>query len=721
MKHLNIKAKFFSVVFTCAFIAQFSVAQTVPVISEKFGQARVCTKGDSLFVNTGEVERIWVWTGNGLVTTSLKNVLTGKIYRNSQKNVQCDWMLWDPQIEKDKKKGQSTLSECDWNWQKADAIPLHAKLESLTVAVNDDEGFTNKYIEVVSRIRYELLKLEVQHVIWVYPNSPGIRTQLRIKAMPGFQPDNFSKNDTVTKYYGGTLPIPGGRTEFLPLDFSEKNQRDYWGYYNDPGNRHDQSMDMLKEEVVQGYPLFQIESNNWASGIGVDYGKHGVCVIKESPKTVNQQGHNTGSFYSGSNGLWITGLGLLPAEVTTDRFRECWANWTILYSGNNDNLQLAVKRFDRARYPAFAERDLFILGNTWGPGDPLGNKFTEKSFVMKEIPALAKIGVDVMQIDDGWQKSQAGMSARDFLPKYTNGWKDIKAEGDKYGVKFGLWVSIQNAKVSDLKTNIDQLGFVTWKADFDHLANRKDFEDRTKSYREVMRHTWMKSQFTLCPEYDNLRYGWYYAKEYGSIYFQNIQEALPEHLTMVPYHVLRQHWLMSKYFNSNKLQVMLQNPKRTNKERSDAFQHSHSYCFAMGLPFIPCFFQSAQFLDDEGQKEMKQLIAVYKKYREDMFKCYTYPIGDMPSNDSWSGFQMVNEKAEEGYLLLFREMHNTESQKRVALKFLSNKTISITNLENGKVSQQKVSAYGDATFLLKDPASYLFLKYSVKEKQLISR
>ncbi len=97
-----------------------------------------------------------------------------------------------------------------------------------------------------------------------------------------------------------------------------------------------------------------------------------------------------------------------------------------------------------------------------------------------------------------------------------------------------------------------------------------------------------------------------------------------------------------------------------------------------------------------------------------MFKCYTFPVGDVPSNDSWSGFQMVNEKADEGYLLLFREMHNTESQKRVELKFLSNKTMSITNLENGNVSQQKVSANGDAAFFLKDQASYLFLKYSIK-------
>jgi hypothetical protein len=713
MKRINFKTKSFVILITFAFMVHPSFAQTLPEIYEKFEGAQVYTKGDSLIVNTGEVERVWVWTGNGLVTKYLKNVLTGRKYLNSQKNVQSDWMLWDPQIEKDKKKGASSLSGCDWNWLKPDDIPLHAKLESVTAKVNDDEGFTNKYIEVVSRIRYESLNLEVQHVIWVYPNSPGTRTQLRIKAIPGFQPENFPKNDTVTKYYGGTLPVPGGRAEFLPLDFSVKNQRDYWGYYNDPGNRHDQSMDMLKEELVQGYPLFQIESNNWASGFGVDYGKHGVCVIKESPKTVNQQGHNTGSFYSGSGGLWITGLGLLPGEVSTDRFRECWANWTILYSGNNDNMQLAVKRFDRVRYPAFAKRDLFILGNTWGPANPLGNQFTEESFVLNEIPALAKIGVDVLQIDDGWQKSQAGSSARDFLPKYTNGWKDIKAEGDKFGVKFGLWVSIQNAKVSDLMKDIDELGFLSWKVDFDHLANRKDFEDRTKSYREVMKHAWMKTQFTLCPEYDNLRYGWYYAKEYGSIYFQNIQEALPEHLTMVPYHVLRQHWLMSKYFNSNKLQVLLQNPKRTNHERSDAYLHGHSYCFAMGLPFIPAFFQSAQFLDDEGQKELKQLISIYKKYREEMFKCYAFPVGDVPSNDSWSGFQMVNEQADKGYLLLFRELHNKEIEKEISLKFLTNKKIRITNLEDGKVSQQKVNVNGGVVFSLPNPASYLFLQYEL--------
>jgi hypothetical protein len=96
-----------------------------------------------------------------------------------------------------------------------------------------------------------------------------------------------------------------------------------------------------------------------------------------------------------------------------------------------------------------------------------------------------------------------------------------------------------------------------------------------------------------------------------------------------------------------------------------------------------------------------------------MFNCYTFPIGEVPSNDNWSGFQMINEKMSKGYILLFRELHNTEVKKEINMKFLSNKTITITNLETGKVTQQKVKPDGTTSFSLKKPASYLFLQYSV--------
>lgn len=662
----------------------------LPPISKEFQGSTAFTHGDTLVVSTGEIMRRWVWNGYGLVTVDIENVPGNVIFSNKQQRVKCDWNLWN-----------------------SDTIVTKATIVSMTAAINNDEGFTNQHLEVVTHLKYESLKLELQHIIWVFPNSPGIRTQLKLKALPGFDVRQIALPDTFKKSWGSTQPVAGARAEFLPLNFKTRNSRRYWGYYNDPGNRHNQSMDMLREEVMRGFPLFQEEFVDWASGIGIEYDAGSICVVKESNKCVNQQGHYTGSFFAGPQGLASTGLGLLPGEITSDRFRECWANWTVVYEGGNDNMQLAVKRFDRARYPFFPERDLNILSNTWGPANPLGDQFTREDFLLKEIPALANLGVEVMQIDDGWQRSKAGASARDFRPVYTQGWTNIKQLCDKNGLKLGLWVSIRNAELSDLKNNLDELGYISWKADFDHLASRMDFEERNQKYREVMKYAWMKTQFTLCPEYDDPRYGWYYAKEYGSIFFQNVQEGLPEHLTMVPYHVLRQHWLMTKYFNSNKLQVMLQNPKRTNPELSDAFMHSHSYCFAMGLPFIPVFFQSAQLLDDGGKNEIRELISLYKKHRLKIAESFTFPIGDMPSNDSWTGFEMIDPQMEGGYLLVFREINNQQKSRVLQIKFLEDKTVMFEDLFSGKIIHQEIDHNGMALLTIDKPASFLFLKFRV--------
>lgn len=657
------------------------------------GKAKVSIKGNTITANTGTIQRVWQWSGVGLQTVGLKDLRNKIEYAKKQQQVKCDWNL------------NGAINDSS-----------KAILANVLVTEENDEGFSNKYLQVVSTIDYPDSKLSVEHVIWVFSDAVGVRTQLRVKAMPGFEKKGIVDDEGKVNNYGNIMAVPGPRNDYLPLDFEVENARRYWGYYNNPGGRHDPSRDMLEEKVVTGYPLFLTEDVNWASGLSVEYnqGKSGVTVIKESPKTVNNSAHYTGSFYSGPAGLSTTGWGLNANEISTDRFRECWATWTILWDGGNDGMQLALKKFDRTRYPVDAKRDLFILSNTWGPANPGGDQFTEEDFLLKEIPALAKIGIDVMQIDDGWQKGGLSSGAKDFSPRYKNGWKTIKKEMDKYGLRFGLWATARHATIEEFKKNIDELGFISWKMDFDHLDSRQDYEDRAHKYREVMKYAPGITQFTLCPEYDDPRYGWYYFKEYGSIYFQNLQESLPTHLTMVPYQVLRQHWLMSRYFNSNKLQVLLQNPKRTDATKSDAVKHGHAYCFAMGVPFIPCFFQSGQYLDEQGQEELKTFIANYKQHREAIFQCYSFPIGDKPDNKSWSGFQMVSENGQKNnYLLLFRELHNLEPIKKLNLKFLAGKTIKITNVETKEVTTQKVDDAGQVDFKIHDPAGYLFVKYDV--------
>ena len=663
---------------------------TIGIPATTLGRARVELTKDRITVSTGAIERVWSWTGKGLVTMSLRNATSGK-----------EWAV-------------KPSHACDWDLPGALGDTTTGVLLGTESRVADDDGFSSPHLEVISTIRYEEAKLELQHVVWVFPDAPGLRVQLRAKALPGFDPKGKPAGESTYEDCGATFPKPSARAEYLPLDFSIRNERLYWGYYNNPGNRHDQSQDMLKEQAVKGWPIFLREDIDWANGVAVRYGDAGVMLVKESPKAVNQPAHYTGAFHANPEGLVSTGWGLTPDEIVRDRFRECWANWIILYEGGDDGLQQALKRFDAARYPVFPKRDLFILSNTWGPANPMGAQFTSEDFILKEIPALAEIGVDVMQIDDGWQKSGGGPDAKDFLPKYKNGWKDIREACDRHHLRPGLWVAIRNAKLDDLKHDLDELGFITWKADFDRLTSRADYEDRASAYRAVMKHAWMNSQFTLCPEYDDPRYGWYFAKEYGSIYFQNIQEAKPDHLTMVPYQVLRQHWLMAKYFPANKLQVMLQNPKRVGPY-SDGRQHGHGYCFAMGLPFVPCFFQSAQLLDEQGREELKQLISLYKNCREDLFTSTTYPIGDLPDNGSWSGFQMVsNTESGSGHLLIFRELHNEEPSKSIRLKFLAGRTITLVDLRRGTTSEVRVTADGCADFHIEHAADYSLLKYSIQ-------
>lgn len=110
----------------------------------------------------------------------------------------------------------------------------------------------------------------LQHVIWVYPDATGARTQLQVKALEGFNAGKIKDDDGSRNYYGNIIAIPGPRNEYLPLSFREENKRRYWGYYNNPGARHDPSRLMLEERIVTGYPVFQTEDNNWASGLKYD-------------------------------------------------------------------------------------------------------------------------------------------------------------------------------------------------------------------------------------------------------------------------------------------------------------------------------------------------------------------------------------------------------------------------------------------------------------------
>ena len=123
------------------------------VVEQNLQSAFVRVDGDQLIANTGKVERRWKPGKAGLLTSDL-------IHLGSNKN----WA--------DLQAGY----ESDWEYQnftgKGELVSLHAD-------ISDDEGFTNQHIQLIAEFHYA--KLAVKYIVWVYPNSEGFRTQLKVK------------------------------------------------------------------------------------------------------------------------------------------------------------------------------------------------------------------------------------------------------------------------------------------------------------------------------------------------------------------------------------------------------------------------------------------------------------------------------------------------------------------------------------------------------------
>ncbi|MFS4466500.1 hypothetical protein [Maribacter sp. 2210JD10-5] len=661
--------------------------------------AKVSFNDGALLVSTGKVSRTWILTGSGFKTVSFKNERSGKEWSTNKANTfGADWNL-PTKIDKD---SQATLVSVDCQ-------------------ESDDAHFTSKHLLVNALFEYAN-GIQIKLLVRVYPNATGLWTALEVKADADFSPEGIPEDIAYEKYYGSNQPVKIARNEFIPVDFSTANVRTYWGFYNDPGNRVN-TQNMVKEETVDGWPLFSDEQNTWASGLAIHAENEGLILVKESNKTVNNYGHQTGSFYCTPHGVEVTGWGLKPKEITSE-FRQTWATWSILYSGGEDEMQLALKQFDRARFPIKKERDMHILVDTWGSdyregdGDKIyGRENSEFSVVKKEIESASELGMDIVRIDDGWQEGDT-FSTDSWHPNpkigYEADWKKVKKLAAKNNIRIGLWAAIRYISLEEMKANQQTLDVATWKLDFDKIEDWQSYHDRMNGMRDFITSADYKTQVSWCPEYDDPRYGWYStAREYGPMYFQNIQNNMPHHIVYVPYITLRHHWMMSEYYNMNKLQTNWQNPSRTNAAYSDAPQHSQAYSAMTAFMGVPASFMLTQFLSPEEKAELKKVIATYKKERAEIFDSYVFPIGEEPNNASWTGFQIHHPDKKTGYLMVFRELHNKEESKDLALKFLDGKRIQLTDLEKDGASREVTVENGNLSIEIPKTPSYSFLKYEI--------
>lgn len=507
-----------------------------------------------------------------------------------------------------------------------------------------------------------------------------------------------------------------GRVDFLPIDATRLVRR-YAGYYNDTQHRNTRETPLLKEEVVNT-AVEEKEINSWANVLFVEDESNTLILVKESHKCVNQYGYDTGAFELTTSGISNTGTSLLPQEILKDRYRQAWASWIIVGDNSEDGRELAIKSFERLRYPVNPETDIYIIANTWG--SDRGIEASNENNVLKEMSVQKYLGIDVQQIDDGYQKpakDNKNGKINGWYPhpdRYPEGFKNVRAKAEEYGLKLGLWFAAMPVSLQEMKDNYDAAGFSYYKLDFANIRNHNHIEQMIDKIRAYELYTNYKSKVNWDVTENAPRFGYFWAKEYGCVFLENRKPKFPENVVYVPYLVLRDLWHLSKYCNLNKFQGSVQNKDMVDKTRSDAYKYSHAYTAAIPLMSTPLFFQETQFYSKQALEEIKPVILAYKQERDKIYNCLVYPVGNEPDNASWTGFQAHDAFSNSGYLNIFREIENKESVFKIKMRFIAGMNIRFTDIMNGESFDVNVDDGGMAEFTIDNPGGFRMYKYVQK-------
>lgn len=659
-------------------------------IEENLDGASITFDGKVLVANTGAVTRSWRWTGFGFLTTSIETS-SGKRWSLAEDTRNADWLL--PVVEN----------------ENPDAELLHAE-----ALVSDDEGFTSQHVAFVAEMNYADAKLALRFSVWVYPYAPGIRVQLHLKALEGYAWDGgMDKRETSDESLRIRRLSQGcQRQDILPVPLAGTSRR-MIGYFADTQNRNDPWLDILLEAEEQrelSYPC----TCDWANAFCVEDDEWGVAMVKESHKCVNQRGVDTGLFSCiPGRGLASHGWGIVPGAID-EQWRPAWASWCLIYKAEERPRLQAFKTFDRLRYP-MCERDIYIQANTWGSsqGSKEHRDAASEANVLRELDSCADLGIDVLQIDDGWQGDSYDQW-KPIPPRYPNGWATVRDRAKEVGVKLGLWMAAMPPTLEDMERNIQDGEFVSLKLDFATLNTRQMIDDLMEKVRALvlgcghkLRVNWDLTE--VCK-----RYGYFFAREFGCIYLENRKPVVPFSVTYRPATVLRDLWQVSRYCNLLKFQGSIQNIDRVNPELSDAAAYSHAYCVAITLMSTPLFFCETHFYDQSARDEIRPVLAAYKKVRDDICRGLVHPVGNKPDGGSWTGFECELPAEQRGFFTLFREPGNTENTHRYCLPHLAGHSLQLENLLTGESWAAPVDEDGGMTITIENAGEFSFLIYSIE-------
>ncbi len=371
----------------------------------------------------------------------------------------------------------------------------------------------------------------------------------------------------------------------------------------------------------------------------------------------------------------LGGHGMGPLGGEGDR----WA--TIAYHGGRCGAAEALQRYQRQFRTYEPSRDGLFLSNTWG--DRSQDKRMAEAFVLGEIEAAARLGVDVVQLDDGWQKGRTSNSATpggvwlgfhaaeprfwDTHPeRFPRGLAPLVEACARHGLGLGLWFAPDSADDfthwrRDADVILDyhrRCGINQVKIDGVKAHTRASQDNLRRFFDRVLEESAGRVAFDLDVTAET-RPGYFGLMHTGPIFVENRYTDWHRYW---PHHTLRNLWKLAQYVDPRRLRMELlntaRNPHLYAGDPLAPARYRADYLFASVMFANPLGWFELTNLPAEYVQEAAPLVRLWKQHRANIFRGTTWPVGAAPDGASWTGFLSMADDRREGYLLAFREQND---------------------------------------------------------------
>ena len=559
----------------------------------------------------------------------------------------------------------------EWKGEEPPAVTPDVTIEC---AVSDSDGLSAKHLLLTATERQGGGVIETK--LSVYSKLPFVVLERRCKGLHpsssqqvaekgGTGNENAVIKDTVE---AATLD----RIDNVPLNVRHLTLKAFKLF-----DRTDLNDCLVTEEKMHLYPGCSFSMRGNVFFFNNYTVNNGLLVVKDSPTHLYQLLENDDSLrVRGTRNADIVGAGL-HGEIDADEWCQLYGT-TVGVGRSAESLLAEYRKLYRAQYLAPSFKEPFIMSNTWG--DRSQDSRVCEEFMLKEIEAGAKLGVDIIQIDDGWQKGVTinskvrkssiweGFYAADpnfwtvHPERFPHGLKPLVKKAAAHGIRFGLWFAPDSShEFANWRRDVDTIlnlhrtyGISSFKLDSVNLLSKKAETNYLNFLIAVERESRNRIALNLDCTAQN-RQGYVMWKQFGTLFVEN---RYTDWCNYFPHNTLKNLWMLSKFIPPRKFQFELLNNSRNDDKYGDdplrPATYDITYEFASVMVANPLVWMEMSNLTDKQIASLQKLISVYRDIRKDFFNAEIYPIGEQPDGCSYTGFQIVTgEKS--GYLLLFKE------------------------------------------------------------------